>query len=120
MVELERIEPCRKPETCLRHPRAGAYTRNAREQSPYAQCFGQPLNIRSCCLPFGRTIQVKPVVPVLAAATLASTLVFPLPTLAALSFVLFGAGPMVWTITSTTLRQSVIPGHMWPASRRCF
>lgn len=63
-------------------------------------------------LPFGRAIQVGPVVSVLAAATMASTLVFPHPALAALSFVLFGAGPMVWTITSTTLRQSVTPGHM--------
>jgi hypothetical protein len=30
----------------------------------------------------------------------------------ALSFILFGAEPMVWTITSTTLRQSVTPSHM--------
>ena len=30
----------------------------------------------------------------------------------ALSFFLFGAGPIIWTITTTTLRQSVTPGAM--------
>ncbi|MDM0078281.1 MFS transporter [Variovorax sp. J2P1-59] len=63
-------------------------------------------------MPFGRAIQVGPVVSVFAALAMASTLVFPHAALAALSFVLFGAGPMVWTITSTTLRQSVTAGPM--------
>ncbi len=63
-------------------------------------------------LPFGRAIQVGPAVAVLAAATMAATLVVPSAALAALSFFLFGAGPMVWTITSTTLRQSVAPATM--------
>lgn len=58
-------------------------------------------------LPFGRAIQVGPAVAVLAAATMAATLLVPSALLAALSFFLFGAGPMVWVITSTTLRQSV-------------
>ena len=31
---------------------------------------------------------------------------------AALSSVLFGAGPTIWTITSTMLRQSMMPGYM--------
>jgi outer membrane lipoprotein SlyB len=31
---------------------------------------------------------------------------------AASSFFLFGAGPIVWTITSTTLRQTVTPAAM--------
>jgi predicted MFS family arabinose efflux permease len=56
---------------------------------------------------FGRAIQVGPAVAVVAAATMATTLIVPTASLAALSFFLFGAGPMVWTITSTTLRQSV-------------
>ena len=63
-------------------------------------------------LPFGRAIQVGPAVAVLAAGVMAATLVVPVASLAALSFFLFGAGPMVWVITSTTLRQSVVPSMM--------
>ena len=63
-------------------------------------------------MPFGRAIQVGPAVSVLAASVMAATLVFPHAALAALSFALFGAGPMVWTIASTTLRQSVTAGPM--------
>ncbi len=63
-------------------------------------------------LPFGRAIQVGPAVAVAAAAMMAATLVVPTASLAALSFFLFGAGPMVWVITSTTLRQSVTASDM--------
>lgn len=63
-------------------------------------------------MPFGRAIQVGPAVAVVAAAAMAATLVVPMASLAALSFFLFGAGPMVWTITSTTLRQSVTDAAM--------
>ncbi|MEZ2293406.1 MFS transporter [Variovorax sp. RCC_210] len=72
-------------------------------------------------LPFGRAIQVGPAVAVVAAAVMAATLAVPNAAgaggaagagLAALSFFLFGAGPMVWVITSTTLRQSVAPASM--------
>jgi predicted MFS family arabinose efflux permease len=63
-------------------------------------------------LPFGRAIQVGPAVAVVAAGVMAATLVVPTASLAALSFFLFGAGPMVWVITSTTLRQSVVPSTM--------
>ncbi|WP_198086864.1 MFS transporter [Variovorax sp. E3] len=63
-------------------------------------------------LPFGRAIQVGPAVAVAAAAVMAATLAVPSAALAALSFFLFGAGPMVWVITSTTLRQSVAPSAM--------
>jgi predicted MFS family arabinose efflux permease len=34
------------------------------------------------------------------------------PLLAALSFFLIGAGPLLWTISTTTLRQAVTPGEM--------
>ena len=57
-------------------------------------------------MPFGRAIQVGPVVSVLAALAMAATLVLPHAALAALSFALFGAGPMVWTIASTTLARA--------------
>lgn len=60
-------------------------------------------------LPFGRTILLGPLVSVLAAFTMAATLLWPSGVLAAVSFVLFGAGPIVWTISSTTLRQTVTP-----------
>lgn len=63
-------------------------------------------------LRFGRAIQVGPAVAVVAAGVMAATLAVPMAWLAALSFFLFGAGPMVWVITSTTLRQSVVPSTM--------
>jgi predicted MFS family arabinose efflux permease len=63
-------------------------------------------------LPFGRAIQLGPAVSVLAAATMVGTLFLPTGVLAAFSFFLFGVGPIIWTITSTTLRQSVTPGAM--------
>jgi predicted MFS family arabinose efflux permease len=63
-------------------------------------------------MPFGQAIALGPVVSVLAAAVMASSLVWPMPALAALSFFLFGAGPIIWTISSTTLRQTVTPAAM--------
>lgn len=63
-------------------------------------------------LPFGRAIQLGPAVSVLAALTMVATLVVPTGALAALSFFLFGVGPIIWTITSTTLRQTVTPDAM--------
>lgn len=61
---------------------------------------------------FGRAIQLGPAVSVLAAAAMVGTLALPSGVLAGLSFFLFGAGPIIWTITTTTLRQSVTPGAM--------
>ena len=66
----------------------------------------------TAALPFGRAVQLGPAVSVLAAATMAATLVLPSGVLAAAAFFLFGVGPIVWTITTTTLRQSVTPGAM--------
>jgi predicted MFS family arabinose efflux permease len=63
-------------------------------------------------LPLGRAIQIGPVAGVLAAASLAATLIIPHAALAGLCFFLLGAGPMVWTITTTTLRQSMTPDAM--------
>jgi predicted MFS family arabinose efflux permease len=61
---------------------------------------------------FGRAILFGPAVSVLATAAMLLTLVYPLAALAGLAFFLFGAGPIIWTITSTTLRQTVTPGAM--------
>ena len=63
-------------------------------------------------LPFGHAILVGPAMSVLAAATMLATLLVPQAALAGLAFFLFGAGPIVWTITSTTLRQTVTPTAM--------
>jgi predicted MFS family arabinose efflux permease len=63
-------------------------------------------------LPFGQTILMGPYFSVLAAITMALTLFWPHGWLAALSYFLFGAGPIIWTITSTTLRQTVTPRAM--------
>jgi predicted MFS family arabinose efflux permease len=63
-------------------------------------------------IPFGRAVQLGPAVSVLAAATMVATLFLPSGVLAALSFFCFGVGPIIWTITTTTLRQSVTPHAM--------
>jgi predicted MFS family arabinose efflux permease len=61
---------------------------------------------------FGRAVQSGPAVSVFAAAAMVATLFVPSGVLAGVAFFLFGAGPIVWTITTTTLRQSVTPGAM--------
>ena len=63
-------------------------------------------------LPFGQAILLGPYFSVLAALTMAMTLFWPHGWLAALSYFFFGAGPIIWTITSTTLRQTVTPRAM--------
>ena len=61
---------------------------------------------------FGHAILLGPLTSVLASLVMAVTLLVPSGALAALSFFLFGAGPILWTITSTTLRQTIVPGAM--------
>ena len=63
-------------------------------------------------LPFGWVVVIGPVVSVLAAAVMAATLAWPSGALAGLSFFLFGVGPILWTISSVTLRQTVTPQPM--------
>jgi len=63
-------------------------------------------------MPLGRAIQFGPVSSVLAALLMAATLAVPSGALAAISLFLFGVGPIVWVITSTTLRQTVTPNAM--------
>jgi len=60
-------------------------------------------------LPFGRAVLLGPYFSVLAAATMAASLYWPHAWVAALSYFFFGVGPIIWTITSTTLRQTVTP-----------
>ncbi|OYU83176.1 MAG: MFS transporter, partial [Burkholderiales bacterium PBB5] len=63
-------------------------------------------------LPFGTVVVVGPVFSVLAMATMVATLLWPSGWLAGLSFFLFGVGPILWTISSVTLRQTVTPHAM--------
>ena len=58
---------------------------------------------------FGTVIGLGPVAGFIAAGIMALTTVFPTPILAGLSFFLLGVGPILWVISTTTLRQSVTP-----------
>ena len=55
------------------------------------------------------SIAMGPLVSVAAAAVMVATLWLPSPLLVGASFFLFGAGPILWTISQTTLRQTVTP-----------
>jgi predicted MFS family arabinose efflux permease len=63
-------------------------------------------------LPFGAAVLLGPLMSVLAAAAMLASWWWPHAAWAALSFVLFGAGPLVWTVTTTTLRQTLVPAHV--------
>ena len=58
---------------------------------------------------FGTVIRLGPVAGFVAAAMMALTSVVPSPLLAGASFFLLGVGPILWVISTTTLRQSVTP-----------
>lgn len=82
-------------------------------------CYGAGMVAGALCasrvvgaMPFGRAIQLGPAVSVIAASAMVITLFVPSGLLAGVSFFLFGAGPIVWTITTTTLRQGITPGAM--------
>lgn len=61
---------------------------------------------------FGSVIGLGPVTGLVSSAVMALTTLFPTPLLAALSFFLLGAGPILWTISTTTLRQAVTPPRL--------
>jgi predicted MFS family arabinose efflux permease len=60
-------------------------------------------------LAFGTVIGLGPVTGFIAAVLMALTTIVPTPWLAGLSFFLLGVGPILWVISTTTLRQSVTP-----------
>ncbi|MBN8992827.1 MAG: MFS transporter [Rhizobiales bacterium] len=60
-------------------------------------------------LPFGTVIALGPVTGFAAAMVMALTTFMASPWLAGLSFFLLGVGPILWVISTTTLRQSVTP-----------
>jgi predicted MFS family arabinose efflux permease len=61
---------------------------------------------------FGTVIGLGPVTGFVAAGVMALTTVVASPLLAALSFFLLGVGPILWVISTTTLRQSVTPPRL--------
>jgi len=63
-------------------------------------------------LAFGTVIGLGPVTGFAAAIVMALTTIIPTPLLAALSFFMLGVGPILWVISTTTLRQSVTPPRL--------
>jgi predicted MFS family arabinose efflux permease len=63
-------------------------------------------------LAFGTVIGLGPVTGFVAAMVMALTTFVPVAPLAGLSFFLLGAGPILWVISTTTLRQSVTPRRL--------
>src|SRR4029077_20248646 len=63
-------------------------------------------------LPLGTVITIGPVCGVIAALVMALTIWLPSGMLAALSFFLMGAGPILWVVSTTTLRQTVTPEEL--------
>lgn len=63
-------------------------------------------------LPFGAMLVLGPLSALFGALIMALTILVPSFILAELSFFFFGVGPIIWTITSTTLRQAITPSNM--------
>ena len=61
---------------------------------------------------FGTAVIVGPLFSVAASLVMVATLWWPSAWLAGASFFLFGAGPVLWVVSSTTLRQTVTPSAM--------
>jgi predicted MFS family arabinose efflux permease len=60
-------------------------------------------------VPFGVVIGVGPICGFAASVVMMATIAWPRAELAGLSFFLLGCGPILWTISTTTLRQAVTP-----------
>ena len=58
---------------------------------------------------FGVMIAVGPATALAGALAMVATSVYPSGVLAGVGFFLFGVGPIIWVITTTTLRQAVTP-----------
>lgn len=63
-------------------------------------------------LSFGAMIAAGPLCALAASLILLSTLALPSGLWAAVGFFLFGAGPILWTIATTTLRQAITPNAL--------
>jgi predicted MFS family arabinose efflux permease len=63
-------------------------------------------------LPFGLVVVLGPVAGLAASLLMVLTIWVPSVALAAIGFFLMGAGPIVWVISTTTLRQTVTPSEL--------
>jgi len=63
-------------------------------------------------LPFGTVLLIGPFSGLAGALLMLLTVWAPFAPIAGLAFFLFGAGPVLWVIASTTLRQAVTPSAM--------
>jgi predicted MFS family arabinose efflux permease len=63
-------------------------------------------------LPLGVVIAIGPVAGLVASVVMVATIWVPSALLAGASFILMGAGPIIWVISTTTLRQTVTPPHL--------
>jgi predicted MFS family arabinose efflux permease len=63
-------------------------------------------------VPFGIVIVLGPLAGLAAGAVMVFTIWMPLGWLAALAFFLVGTGPIIWVISTATLRQTVTPAAL--------
>src|SRR5262249_15260991 len=63
-------------------------------------------------LALGTVIAIGPIAGLAAALTMVTTIWLPYGALAGLSFFLMGAGPILWVVSTTTLRQTVTPPEL--------
>jgi len=63
-------------------------------------------------VPFGAVVAIGPIFGFAGSLAILSTTVVANPILAGLGFFLLGAGPILWIISTTTLRQSVTPPEL--------
>jgi predicted MFS family arabinose efflux permease len=82
-------------------------------------CYGAGMVVGAVAAPrvaralkFGEMVMVGPVCGLAASLLLVVTLWAPSGALAAAAFFLFGAGPILWVISTTTLRQTVTPAAL--------
>jgi len=61
---------------------------------------------------FGRLVVIGPICGALASTLMIASLVWPTWLLPSLAWLLLGSGPMIWTISTTTLRQMITPPDM--------
>lgn len=63
-------------------------------------------------LPFGTVVAIGPICGLFGSVLMALTIYVPSVYLAALSFFMLGVGPILWVISTTTIRQAVTPPRL--------
>lgn len=82
-------------------------------------CYGAGMVVGALIAPsliaglrFGTVIGIGPITGLVAAIVMALSAAWPFPALAAASLFLFGVGPILWVVSTATLRQSVTPAEL--------